>query len=259
MKKAVILAAGVGSRMKELTAAMPKCLIPVRSTTSLDHILKCLRSCGIDEAVVVAGYMIEAVRAHLSSRAHSPMKVSVVENKLYDHHGCEYSMSLSAGSLAGAGSALIVEGDLLMPVENFRLIADAPAENCVLLRDTALDPTRSVAACGRAGLVEHFAYDEEHIDFARHMRPGDRVIGESMQLWKFGGAALARLRENFEDYLRLTGAPGAPPDKRNGLHSINMTVSEFPLEPIILKNAVWINLNTFEDVEKAGRAEWVRP
>lgn len=57
--KAIILAAGRGSRMKNLTEERPKCLIEVRGKALLDWQLEALRTAGINEIAIVTGYKRE--------------------------------------------------------------------------------------------------------------------------------------------------------------------------------------------------------
>lgn len=57
--KAIILAAGRGSRMKHLTAAKPKCLVKFRGKPLLEWQLEAIRSAGIKEVAIVTGYKRE--------------------------------------------------------------------------------------------------------------------------------------------------------------------------------------------------------
>ena len=57
--KAIILAAGRGSRMKELTEEIPKCLLEVEDKALLDRQIESLRGAGIDEIAIVTGYKRE--------------------------------------------------------------------------------------------------------------------------------------------------------------------------------------------------------
>jgi choline kinase len=57
--KAIILAAGRGSRMKDLTEERPKCLVELRGKSLLDWQLDSLRAAGIDEIAIVTGYQRE--------------------------------------------------------------------------------------------------------------------------------------------------------------------------------------------------------
>jgi NDP-sugar pyrophosphorylase family protein len=60
--KAVVLAAGRGTRMRELTVDFPKPMIEVRGKPVLQHILEGLRDAGVRRFVIVVGYHAEAVR-----------------------------------------------------------------------------------------------------------------------------------------------------------------------------------------------------
>jgi choline kinase len=59
--KAIILAAGRGSRMKDLTEERPKCLIEVRGKALLDWQLEALHAAGINEIAIVTGYKRESL------------------------------------------------------------------------------------------------------------------------------------------------------------------------------------------------------
>lgn len=59
--KAVILAAGRGSRMKELTSDSPKCLVPLAGVPLLEWQLKALRKAGIKDIGIVKGYLSEKI------------------------------------------------------------------------------------------------------------------------------------------------------------------------------------------------------
>ncbi|HYX47509.1 MAG TPA: sugar phosphate nucleotidyltransferase, partial [Sphingomicrobium sp.] len=62
---AMIMAAGLGKRMRPLTATRPKPLIEVGGKALLDHVLEKLRIAGVKKVVVNVHYLAEALEAHL--------------------------------------------------------------------------------------------------------------------------------------------------------------------------------------------------
>ena len=66
--KAIILAAGHGSRLLPLTLTTPKCLVEVGGRAILDHQLDAVADAGFDGAVIVGGYRIDQIAAHLAAR-----------------------------------------------------------------------------------------------------------------------------------------------------------------------------------------------
>ena len=67
--RAIILAAGVGSRLRPLTNDRPKCLVTVGEKALVDHQIDALRSEGVDDIVLVVGCKADQVRAHCGDRS----------------------------------------------------------------------------------------------------------------------------------------------------------------------------------------------
>ncbi|MGY3909363.1 phosphocholine cytidylyltransferase family protein [Aeromonas piscicola] len=72
MTRAIILAAGRGSRMKEMTAARPKCLTMLHGKPLLEYQLAALKGAGITDIAVVTGYMKEALASYELVEFHNP-------------------------------------------------------------------------------------------------------------------------------------------------------------------------------------------
>ena len=75
--KAIILAAGPGSRLLPHTAHSPKCLTPIAGQPILRYQLAALRQCGVDDIVIVVGYLSDRIRDYVDS------SVTLVENRDY--------------------------------------------------------------------------------------------------------------------------------------------------------------------------------
>lgn len=90
--KAVILAAGLGSRLRPITNDVPKCMVPVNGIRIIDKQIDNLVKAGIRDVYVVSGYKHEVLDAYL--KEHYPF-VQVVANPRYDQTNNMYSLFLT--------------------------------------------------------------------------------------------------------------------------------------------------------------------
>lgn len=96
--KAVILAAGLGSRLRPITNEVPKCMVPVNGIRIIDKQLDNLLSNGVDEIYVVDGYKAEVLVGHL--KANYP-QVHIVSNPRYAETNNMYSLYLTSQFVKG--------------------------------------------------------------------------------------------------------------------------------------------------------------
>jgi len=87
LTSAMVLAAGLGKRMRPLTADMPKPLVPVLGRTLLDRVLDRLAAAGIERAVVNVHYMGDQIEAALAMRERPEIRISDERDELLDTGG----------------------------------------------------------------------------------------------------------------------------------------------------------------------------
>lgn len=86
-KTAMVLAAGLGKRMRPLTETVPKPLIRVAGNTLLDWGLESLASAGVEKAVVNAHYLPDQIIAHAALRRRPRIVISDERDRLLDSGG----------------------------------------------------------------------------------------------------------------------------------------------------------------------------
>jgi MurNAc alpha-1-phosphate uridylyltransferase len=86
-KRAMVLAAGIGKRMRPLTVTVPKPLIEVAGRALIDHSLDRLERVGVETAVVNVHYLADLVRAHLGRRKRPEIVISDERAALLDTGG----------------------------------------------------------------------------------------------------------------------------------------------------------------------------
>jgi MurNAc alpha-1-phosphate uridylyltransferase len=119
---AMVMAAGLGKRMRPLTATKPKPLIDVAGKPLLDHVLDRLRTAGVRKVVVNVHYLPDALEAHLKNRADGLEVVISDERALLLETG---------GGLVHAQS--MIDCDPFLAVNSDNLWVDGPADTLKLL------------------------------------------------------------------------------------------------------------------------------
>ena len=151
-KKAIILAAGMGTRLKPLTLSNHKCLTKVNGTPILFNALENLRYAGADETLLVVGYLSDAIKETVG-KEYNGMKISYAENPVYDRTNTSYSLLLGLQRLGGYDSLLLLEGDVFFEKALMdRLLAD-PHGNATVLEGYRPDLDGSFVETGRDGYV----------------------------------------------------------------------------------------------------------
>lgn len=79
--KALILAAGFGSRLMPLTQDNPKCMVEYRGKKIIDYEINALRGAGVSEIAVVGGYLFEVLKSYVESQFSIK---NLYQNKNYD-------------------------------------------------------------------------------------------------------------------------------------------------------------------------------
>lgn len=108
---AIILAAGMGKRLKELTRGNTKCMIKVNGVTLIERVLRQLDKLGLSKVVLVVGYEGEKLKDYVSTlEINTP--ISYVTNPIYDKTNNIYSLMLAKDYLLEEDTILL-ESDII--------------------------------------------------------------------------------------------------------------------------------------------------
>lgn len=163
---AMVLAAGLGKRMRPLTATRPKPLVEVAGKPLLDHALDRVRAAGVKRAVVNVHYLADALEAHLKHQA----------------QGLEILVSDERSQLLETGGGLVkalplIPDDPFLVVNSDNLWVDGPADSIRSLAarwdDAAMDALLLLVPLARANC--HTGRGDFHMDGAGRLsrrKPG---------------------------------------------------------------------------------------
>ena len=117
LTKAVVLAAGRGTRMGNLTDDVPKPMMKVKGTPILESIIRGLVANGIDEILIIVGYRKDVIIEYFGGGEAFGCKVSYVEQVVQDGTGKVVEL---ANGFAGDDPFLLSYGDILVPAESYK-------------------------------------------------------------------------------------------------------------------------------------------
>ena len=143
--KAVILAAGKGTRMKEITKEIPKPMVLIKGKPMLEHILGLVRGAGIEEVGVVVGYKQSVVQEYFGDGSAMGVSLTYIEQEVQNGTGAALHL---AKDFVDGEPFFFTFGDVLTPSENYRGMIDYFRENAcdaLLGLNTVDDPYRGAA------------------------------------------------------------------------------------------------------------------
>ena len=114
--KAVILAAGKGTRMKELTNELPKPMLRVQGRPILEHILEGLKAAGIREFFIITGWRAEAIEEYFGDGSKWGVKVQYGRQLVQDGTGKAPEL---ARDFVGPSPFVLTYGDILVKPETY--------------------------------------------------------------------------------------------------------------------------------------------
>lgn len=130
--QAVILAAGMGRRLGELTKGNTKCMVEVNGVTLIDRLLGQLSKLDLRRVVIVVGYEGEKLVSYIGDRFADKFEIVFIKNPIYDRTNNIYSLALAREQLV-EDDTILLESDLIFDDRMFSLILDNPYPNLALV------------------------------------------------------------------------------------------------------------------------------
>jgi dTDP-glucose pyrophosphorylase len=163
--KAVLLAAGRGTRMRELTEALPKPMLQVRGKPVLQHIIEGLRDAGLRDFLIVVGWRAEVVREFFGNGSQFGVRIQYTTQIVQDGTGKVVEL---AQEFAGRDPFILSYGDILVAPQNYPRL-------CVALADAeavvSVKRNEDVSKGGAVFVNEKF----ELTDLREKPKPGEKT------------------------------------------------------------------------------------
>ncbi len=185
---AIILAAGMASRLRPLTNNTPKCLLKIGERSLLQRSIDALIINGIKEFVIVTGYLHNQIEDFVKQQ-YPDINISFIHNEIYNSTNNIYSLWL-ARPIAEGKEILLLDSDLLYDPKIITRVLNASAENILTLirHDLGEEEMKVVTDGGSEGNIT---------EISKTCSPTD-AIGESLGIEKMGKAYTSALYKELE-------------------------------------------------------------
>lgn len=140
--QAIILAAGMGKRLGELTQNNTKCMVPVNGVRLIDRFIEQLSRLNLQRLVIVLGYEGQKLQDYIGHRYDESLKIEYIYNPIYDKTNNIYSLALAKEELC-KDDTILLESDLIFDSEMLDKIVQHPDPNLALVAkyETWMDGT----------------------------------------------------------------------------------------------------------------------
>ena len=188
--KAVILAAGMASRLRPLTDNTPKCLLRVGRRSLLQRTVDALMENGIRDIVIVTGYLHQQIEDFLKT-TYPDLHFTFIPNTEYQHTNNIYSLWLTRDETAGH-EIVLLDSDILFSSEVLHAVLSHPNPNALALNRHELGQEEIKVIVDARGEVK---------EISKTCNPSE-ALGESVGIEKMSSdytkALFAELRQMIE-------------------------------------------------------------
>jgi choline kinase len=230
---AVVLVAGIGSRLRPITDDRPKALVDVGGETILGRTVRLLASYGVRRVVLATGYREDAVRAAMQG---APVVVEYCRNPEFDRTQNSVSLALCRTAL-GSEAFFKLDGDVVFQRQVLERLDECSAELAV-----AVDAGRTLDAEAMKVTVSGLSISAfgKGIELAKS-------AGESIGIERIAGGASAPLF----DALDRTIAGGETNLYYEDVYSRLIAAGTLRAEAVPVRDLPWTEVDDFNDLERA--------
>lgn len=236
--KAIILAAGVGSRLTEITSFKPKCLTRVSGKPLLQYLIEQYINAGLNEndIYVVAGYKYDMIELFISETF---PHVNILNNVDYTSTNNMYSLylALRLGAFSDSHSVLINNGDCIYDKDLIRGFATSGRTDLIAV-DVGAFEEESMKVKTEDGAITNISKD---------IPEGD-AFGVSIDLYLFSSKSVSKLKEIIHKFVDL--------EKQRHLWTevaIQEMFSKVKIAPYDIQGRRWVEIDNMSDLRSADR------
>lgn len=232
--QAVILSAGMGSRLSPLTNLIPKSLVKVGGRPILEWQLNALMENHVQDILIVVGYKEEQVR-HFVEMSFPGSAITLITNTEYAITNNMYSLYLAEKFIKG--DFILLNGDVVFDVPIIKKVLASRCDDAIAV-DIGQYNSESMKIVIENGFI---------VDISKGI-PKDRAAGLSIDLYKFSNKGKQKLFDIIREIVEGAG------DRNQWTEmAIQRLLQDLQMRPIDINGARWIEIDNYDDLVQAEK------
>jgi choline kinase len=236
--KAIILAAGVGSRIRPLTDNCPKCLLKIGGVTILERMLTHIQACGINEVVFVLGYLQEQIESFVKN-SFPELDAHFIVNDRYTETNTGYSLMLTEKFIKGS-SFVKFDADVVFDKNILENILASDDQNILCIdKEIHLDDEEIKVVVKEGSRI---------VKASKTVMPTD-AAGESIGIEKIGSETAILL---FSELKAMMTRAENHQEYYEGAYELLMA-KDIPFHALDITGLKWSEIDTKQDFDAAEK------
>ncbi|MDE5782797.1 MAG: aminotransferase class I/II-fold pyridoxal phosphate-dependent enzyme [Prevotella sp.] len=240
--QAVILAAGMGKRLGELTKDNTKCMLSVNGERLIDRVIQMLAARNVTRLVMVVGYKAQNVIDYIGHRYDDKLKIEYIHNTIYDKTNNIFSLALAQEKLC-EDDTILLESDLIFDEKILDMLIDHPDKDLALVAkyETWMDGTMVSIDADRniVNFIPKDAFRYEDVD----------LYYKTLNIYKFSKDFSRKFYVPFlEAYNKVMGNN----EYYEQVLRILLHLHNSPLKALPINNEKWYEIDDVQDLDIAS-------
>lgn len=240
--QAVILAAGMGKRLGELTKDNTKCMLSVNGERLIDRVIKILAARNVTRLVMVVGYKAQNVIDYIGHRYDDKLKIEYIHNTIYDKTNNIFSLALAQEKLC-EDDTILLESDLIFDEKILDMLIDHPDKDLALVAkyETWMDGTMVSIDADRniVNFIPKDAFRYDDVD----------LYYKTLNIYKFSKDFSRKFYVPFlEAYNKVMGNN----EYYEQVLRILLHLHNSPLKALPINNEKWYEIDDVQDLDIAS-------
>lgn len=235
--KAVILAAGVGSRLRPLTSKKPKCLVRVAGRPILDYQVRAYTAAGIKDILIVVGYEASKIKEYYKHTR--DIHIKLIENEDYEVTNNMYSLFLTAPDVENE-SFILSNGDVVFDTSIIYELVHSD-EDLIAADKGSYSEEAMKITLNETGLISNISKEI----------PQNEAYGNSIDIYKFSAKSSTIL---FQEMRKIIAGENSLKDWTEIAIQRLLQMGDLKMQPFEISNKSWVEIDNFEDLAVADQA-----